>query len=588
MVQAAAAQQGQDLPESADLVVLGSGVAGLTAALVGARAGLDVVVLEHTGMIGGTSARSSGTVWVPDNHYMQAKGMHGDREKAEAYLAALVADRGEAAMWRAFLDAAPAMLRDLTGDGTLAFRPFMQAPDYRQDMPGAAPGGRALEPVAFDGRRLGADFARLAWPLPELMLFARMMVTRAEAGTLVRADRSPAALTLGARLMARYLADRLAGWPRGTRLVLGNALVGRLLWQLQRHGGRVFTGVAGDRLVKRGPRVVGVCLQHGGGRKILAARCGVVLAGGGFPASAEWRQKHLPRPTPEHSPAYEGCTGRTIELGLAAGAALGPSGLDNAQWFPSSLARRRDGSLAVYPHIVLDRGKPGLIAVNHAGRRFVSEAVSYHEFVRAMYRTHRDSPAIPAWLICDRDFIRKYGLGLIRPRTPFIGRHVRSGYLKTGRDARELAGAIGVPADNLAATIARFNRFAAQGRDEDFHKGENIYEQAAGDPAVRPNPCLGPLGEGRLYAVAVHPTPLGTSRGLAADPQGRVLGESGRPIPGLYVCGNDMQSAFGGEYPGAGGQLAQGMTFGWLAARHAATSRNAKATPARRRQKEAT
>lgn len=293
----------------------------------------------------------------------------------------------------------------------------------------------------------------------------------------------------------------------------------RLLWHLGRLGVPVFTNVTTRELVKRQGQVSGVEVEVEGATQTLAAHRGVVLAGGGFPANAEWRAVHLPRPTPEHTPAYEGSIGCTIALGLAAGGTLGPSGLDNAQWFPSSIARRRDGSFAVYPLIVLDRGKPGLIAINQAGERFVSEAVSYHEFVRAMYRTHRETPTIPAWLVCDRTFIANYGLGLIRPRTPFIGRYVKSGYLKTGRDVGELAEEIGVPAETLHATVMRFNGFAAQGRDGDFHKGENIYEQAAGDPAVRPNPCLGPIGAGPLFAVAVYPTPLGTSRGLTADTQ---------------------------------------------------------------------
>jgi len=219
---------------------------------------------------------------------------------------------------------------------------------------------------------------------------------------------------------------------------------------------------------------------------------------------------------------------------------------------------------------VLDRSKPGLIAVNAAGRRFVNEAVSYHEFVRGMYRAHAQSPAVPAWLVCDSRCIRKYGLGLVRPRSPGLRRYVNGGYLHEAPSVEALAAAIGVPADGLRATVDRYNGFARTGVDEDFHKGETIYDRNNGDPDVRPNPCLGPVETGPFYAVKVVPTPLGTSRGLRADIHARVLTAAGDPIPGLYVCGNDMQSAFGGEYPGAGGQIGPAMTFGWLAARHAA------------------
>ncbi len=560
---------GENLPSETDVLVLGSGVGGMTAALTASLNRLRAVVLEHSGAIGGTSARSSGTVWIPGNHYLQAEGVADDSEEAARYLASLIGERGDPAMWRAFLQSAPAMLADLEKRAGLGFRPYLTAPDYRQDHPGAARGGRALEPLPFDGRTLGADFARIASPLPELMLFGGMMITRGEAALLLRADRSPAALGLGARLVTRYLRDRLR-YRRGTRLVLGNALVARLFKALLDRGVPVLTEASAHRLIDVAGRIAGIEATIDGKPVTMAVRRGVVLAGGGFPASASARARYLPEPVAKFTPAAPGCDGSTIDLGLSAGAALGPSGLDNALWFPSSIATRRDGSTAVYPHIVLDRAKPGLIAVNGAGKRFVNEAVSYHEFVRAMYRAHRETPAIPAWLICDRDFIRRYGLGLVRPRTPSLRKYVASGYLRDAPTVEALAIAAGLPADALQATVQRFNGFAQTGVDEDFGKGGNLYDRSNGDPQVRPNPCIGPIARPPFYAVAVLPTPLGTSLGLRADTQARACDASGQPVPGLYVCGNDMQSAFGGEYPGAGAQLGQAMTFGWIAARHAA------------------
>ena len=553
----------------ADLVILGAGVGGLIAALTASLTGLRPLVLDHSDRIGGTSARSSGTVWIPGNHHLHAQGIRDDRERAEHCLASLVGEQGDRAMWQAFLENAPLMLADLDKRAGIGFRPYMTAPDYRQDHPGAATGGRALEPLSFDGRLLGADFERLAWPLPELMLFGGMMITRGEAAQLLRADRSPAAMGLGMQLVARYLLDRM-NHERGTRLVLGNALVARLFRALLDRKVTVLTEARTYRLIRVGSRISGVEMKFAGQNIAVRADSGVVLAGGGFPGNPSWRAKYLPEPVAEYTPASPDCDGSTIRLGLDAGGALGRSGQDNALWFPSSVAERADGSMAVYPHIVLDRAKPGLIAVNKAGRRFVNEAVSYHEFVRAMYRAHRTSNCIPAWLICDRAFIRRYGLGLIRPRTPSLRKYTRSGYLREAPTIAHLAEAIDIPAETLQATVTRVNGFAWAGVDEDFGKGGNLYDRSNGDPGVQPNPCLGPIATPPFYAVPVLPTPLGTSLGLRADPHARVCDASGEPIPGLYVCANDMQSAFGGEYPGAGAQLGLAMTFGWIAARHAA------------------
>tara|TARA_R110000796_G_scaffold134956_2_gene250973 strand:- start:77324 stop:79027 length:1704 start_codon:yes stop_codon:yes gene_type:complete len=556
----------QELPQETDLIILGSGVAGLTAALSASLSGLRCVVLEHSQKIGGTSAFSSGTVWVPDNSFMREAGME-DQSAAHRYIETLVGGRAPRNLWQRFLDIAPVMQANLADRAGITFRPFKAAADYRQDIDGAAPGWRALEPVAFDGRKLGPLFDRLAWPIPELMLFGKMMITRGEAALLLKADRSLSGAWLGIKLLTRYLRDRLF-WKRGTRLVMGNALVARLLDAVSKNGVSVFCNVSVTRLVRDDGKITGVKLV-GPGSVILATK-GVVLAGGGFPSSEIWRARELPQPVAEFSPAAPGCVGKSIELGLDVGGVLGRSGVDNALWFPSSVMKRSDGSTAVYPHIVLDRAKPGSLIVNQSGQRFVNEAVSYHEFVRGMYRANNSDVAIPAWMICTRAFIAKYGLGLVRPRTPFLGKYVRSGYLIKAPTILALAEKLGIPSTRLDETVRRFNGFARQGRDDDFHRGETIYDRGNGDANHRPNPCLGPIENGPFYAVKLYPTPLGTSRGLRADIHARVLDQQSRPIEGLYVCGNDMQSPFGGEYPGAGAQLGPAMTFGWIAGQHAA------------------
>ena len=554
-----------------DLVVLGAGVAGLTAALVAAIEGRRVLVVEGSAWVGGTSARSSGTVWIPDSPDLRRAGITDDGARARQYLEALVGTRAPVAMREAFLNAGPEMLAFLEAHANVRFRPYPAAPDYRQDIPGAAQGGRPLEPLAFDGRTLGARFADVGWPLRELMLFGGMMVTRGEAATLLKLGRSFAALGLALRLVTRYAADRLR-YRRGTRLVLGNALVARLYHNLLQRGATVWRETPAVRLVRADGRVTGLVVRREGRECTVLARQGVVMAGGGFPAGAALRERYLPSPVAQYTAAFEGCTGATIELAQAAGAALGPVGEDNALWFPSSVATRADGSTMVYPHIVLDRAKPGLIAVNAAGRRFVDEAVSYHEFTRAMYRAPRQVPCIPAWLVCDRRFVWKYGLGAIRPRTPFLGGYVRSGYLVQADTPEALAARIGVDPAGLAESIRRHNEFAATGVDADFGKGETTYDRAAGDPDHGPNPCVGPITRAPYCAMAVLPTPLGTSLGLQTNADAQVLDAAGRPIPGLYACGNDQHSPFGGEYPGAGAQLGQGMVFAYRAARHAGRS----------------
>lgn len=555
-----------------DLIILGAGASGMTAALTAAVGGARALVLERAARVGGTSARSSGTVWIPDNPDMHRAGERDDGPRAAAYLDALVGARAPRALREAFLAHGPAMIALLESQAGMLFRQYRASPDYRQDCPGAAQGGRPLEPPEFDARRLGAAFDEVAWPIPELMLFGGMMVTRGEAARLLRFYKSADGALLGLRLVLRYLMDRL-GHARGTRLVLGNALVAGLYHALRERGVPVWRSARALSLIIEDGRVCGVSAEYQGRVHALRARSGVVLAGGGFPASAELRQAHLRQPAALHTPAAESCVGETLQLGLAAGGVLGPRGEDNALWFPSSVAPRADGSTAVYPHIVLDRAKPGLVAVGSDGRRFTNEGASYHEFTRGMYAAHgKRASTIPAWLVCDSRFLWKYGLGMIRPMSLRLSGYRARGYLHSADTIAALARRIGVDPAGLAETVQRHAEFARSGVDADFGKGGNPYDLGNGDPEHGPNPCLGPIERAPFHAVRVEPTPLGTSLGLQTDAHARVLDAQGAPVAGLYAVGNDMHSPMGGEYPGAGAQLGPGMTFGYIAARHALQS----------------
>ena len=562
--------------ETFDVVVLGAGAGGMTAALVSSLEGRRTLLLEMSEQIGGTTARSSGTVWIPNNPHQRRLDPADDSQAARTYLDALVGNRADPSLRNAFVDAGPAMIEYLEARTDIRFQAYPSSPDYRQDLPGAANGGRPLEPLAFDGRTLGEHFDRIAWPLRELMLFDGMMVTRGEAVRLLRIARSVDSFLLGARLVTRFLADRLR-YKRGTRLVLGNALAARLYRNLLDRQVDIWFGAKTQHLVMDGGKVGGLVVKMPEGERRVRATCGVVLAGGGFPASSTLRRQHLPQPVAEYTAAFEGCTGETLSLAQEIGAAMGPPGEDNAFWFPSSVAQRADGTTAVYPHIALDRSKPGLVAVNSAGRRFVDEASSYHEFTRAMYRSHRITPTIPAVLVCDRHFVWKYGLGLIRPLTPSLRSYVDNGYLHVGNTVEELARNAGVDPIGLAETLKAANEYARTGVDIEFGKGNNSYDRFNGDATHAPNPCLGPIGKTPFCAVKVFPTPLGTSLGVRTNAVGQVVDAAEHPIPGLYACGNDMQSIMGGEYPGPGAQIGIAMTFGYLAAKHAAMEKRENA-----------
>jgi succinate dehydrogenase/fumarate reductase flavoprotein subunit len=277
----------------------------------------------------------------------------------------------------------------------------------------------------------------------------------------------------------------------------------------------------------------------------------------------------MPQPVPAFSMSYEGNVGDGVDIGQRLGAQIAPERCTSGLWAPVSITTRPDGSKGLFPHLLLDRAKPGLIAVNSSGRRFVNEAASYHDFVLAMFDSHKTVPSIPAFLLCDAAFIKKYGLGMIYPGRRNLAAFERSGYLIGGRTIDELANKIAVDPAQLRATVARHNCFAETGIDMDFGKGETELNRFNGDPHHEPNPSIGSMTVAPFYGVTVWPADIAVSTGLATDADARVLDTDGAAIPGLYACGNDMASVMAGTYPGPGTTLGPAIVFAYRAAMHA-------------------
>lgn len=550
-----------------DVVVLGAGAGGMTAACVAAAEGLRVLLVEKSAFVGGTTAVSGGMVWIPANAKAALVGMTDTTERARLYLEHAIRGSLNNSLLSAFLLSGDTAIAYLERKTSVRLRPVKLYPDYYPDLPGATTGGRVLEPVPFDGRALGEHFQLLRWPLPEFTMLGGMMVDRADIPHFRRAQRSFRSAAHVVRLFARYGMQRLVA-NRGTSLYLGNALAGRLLHSLSMLKVDLLLNAAVSGLIRDGTSVCGVAMTNGGDRREILAHRGVVLATGGFSHRSEMRAKYLPGDAGGRSAACPSNTGDGIELATQAGGRVWDQNADNAFWTPVSQFVRRNGSEALFPHTVTDRAKPGVIAVNRSGRRFTNEAISYHEFVRAMLRTHNEIPSIPSYLICDRRFLWNYGLGAIKPFSLSLRKHLKSGYLAQGQTVRALALGLRINPDNLEACIQQFNADARRGADREFGRGGDAYQRYLGDADNLPNPCVAPIEHPPFYSIAVYPGDLGTAAGLVTDANARVLDNADRPIGGLYACGNDMNSVMSGSYPGPGITLGPALTFGYLAAQH--------------------
>lgn len=554
-----------DSPDSEyDLVVIGSGAAGMTAALTAHCGGMKVAIFEKDSHFGGSTAVSGGAIWIPDNPKMRAAGMSDNRDEAYDYIANEAGDLLNPGVVRAFLEAGPKMVSFMEEQTHLKFEHRAFSPDYHSDRPGAALGGRVLDAQTFDGRLLKSQFKRLKPPINDFTIFGGMMLNRFDIGHFMNMTRRPASAWHAFKLIIRHFRDRLL-YPRGTRLVLGQAIAGRLAYSAIENNIPIFTEEALAALKVEDGRVVGFTTHDG---REINARYGVVLATGGFPANHELRKSVMPHVQDganHYSMSPKPATGTAIEAAESIGAQFVKTNRHAGFWAPVSLIPDQQGERP-FPHLFLDRAKPGVIAVNSAGRRFVNEAVSYHDFVTGMI----EEGVHEAWLVCDHQTLRKYGLGPVRPfPSPFKG-HLRTGYLKRGASLEELAEVTGISSESFTETVDRFNKDACIGADQEFGKGSTDYQTYLGDPEHRPNPCLKPLEKPPFYAIKIYPGDIGTTMGLATDERGRVLDKANNVIPGLYACGNDMNSIMAGAYPSAGITLGPALTFGYIVGRDAA------------------
>ncbi|MDK9696534.1 MAG: FAD-dependent oxidoreductase [Siculibacillus sp.] len=553
-------------PDAAyDLVVVGSGAAGLAAALFAALEGGRVLIVERTEFVGGTTALSAGTTWVPGTRHAATVAAEDDRATASRFLDGVVGDHAPRPLREAFLDAGPAAIERLERETLVHFRPYATHPDYEQQVEGATLRGRALEPLPFDGRRLGPLLHRIRPPIPEFTLFGGMMVDRTDVGHLLKIGRSLRSTAHAAAILARYGLDRSRG-PRGTRLVMGNALVGRFLASLATRRVDLLVETEVDRLETGATGIEALVLRRGDTTRKVATRLGVVDAAGGFNRHPTRRAELLPAPVPDWSPAAPGHTGAMQDLALGLGARFSTAQAQPAFWAPVSLRRRGDGTMAVFPHFVLDRSKPGTVCVDGGGRRFVDEAISYHRFGEAMFAGHAIRPTIPCLIVTDATGLRRYGLGQVRMGTRDLSGPIADGYLIEGASLAELAAKAGVPAEALAASVAEINAAAASGVDPALGRGATAYERHNGDSAhPGPNPTLGEIVTPPFYAVRLHVGDIGAAAGLVIDASARVLDGDDRPIPGLWACGNEAASIMGGTYPGPGITIGPAIVFAHLA-----------------------
>ncbi len=559
--------------EQFDVVVVGAGGAGMSAALYAAIDGAKVLLIESTAHVGGTTAYSGATTWVPGTRHAPKVNPQDSVHNAEKFLDLAVGERSDARVRKAFLDNGADAVAKIEDNSHMKYRPRDFHPDYLSELEGSTVCGRALEPYPFDGRLLGDDFALIRPPIPEFTVLGGMMVDRDDILRLMAFLKkwwgSWDTFRYVIRIMLRHVGDRLRH-PRGTRLVMGNALIGRLLLSLRERGVALMTETRVTEMKRGADGVDTLSLTQKGETRTIRVKGGVIMASGGFNRHPARRAKLMPGADIAWCPGAPGHTGTMHDLAEAVGARYGEGAMSPCFWAPVSVRKRADGSQAVFPHFVFDRAKPGMMTVNQDGRRYYNESISYHLTGITMQEANKRTPSVPSFLVTDAEGMRKYGMGMVRPNGMGLKEAIADGYLTVGETLDELAYKLGVDAANLKQAAADMGRYARTGVDEQFQRGTTTYQRANGDATwPGPNPSLGPIETAPFYAVRLYPGDIGAATGFLTDDRGRALDGDKRPIPGLYAVGNDQQSIMGGTYPGPGITLGPGLVFAYLAAKDA-------------------
>lgn len=550
-----------EFDEIRDFVVVGCGGGSMCAGLVMRGSGKDVLILEKTGLAGGTTARSGGVMWIPNNPFMRRDGVEDSPELAAAYLDSVVGDRDDqpgATRERrlAYIREAPRMVEFLVAQGIELDR-IAYWPDYYDDRPGGSAQGRTVVAKVFDVTQLGdwADklrpsFLPLAGPLDEMMMIPHFKHSWKAKGTMLKIGVKNA--------LAKLTGRKLVG--------AGASLQGRMLQAALRNEVEIRLDTPVKELVVENDAVVGVVTERDGKAWRIGARLGVLVNAGGFSRNQQMRDQYQPGTSEKWTNTNPGDTGEMIQEMMRRSAAIAQ--MDAFVGYQSTLPPGSEIQ-DVKPGVQNMTAAPHCILVDQGGLRYMNEGGSYMAYCQNMLDRHKEVPAVPSWAIFDSQYMEKYMLAGTMPGSKKPASWTEQGYLRQGETIEALAGELNIEPATLKSTVERFNGFVANSDDADFHRGARAYDRWLGDFTHKPSETLGSIERGPFYAVPIVPGDVGTYGGVVTDTEARVLREDGSVIPGLYATGVSTASVMGRTYPGAGCSVGPSFVWGYVAANHA-------------------